>query len=508
MTTHNKMTIPVKEVQMSDWKVIQGKKLSNGNIRPMVSRIQDGKTIKKRLSHLEDENQEEARESALRWIIKEEQKTDASFIADDTITIGGFIENFYDEWRINSFKASDPKRFYRFLKENNFWDTKLVDITPKWSRKFRSLIPDWKKQNGELYATSNYGVLNADMNHLLELAIDNDLVTSNVHFGGRNPQAHRVENEADKTARRANDKKKKSWTEEQLSKYLPLFAAIPSTRVHTAKKASHLEDKKANIMKADQSESWKVYWTNEDGDYRSKQFNWKKNGGRERAMIKAQAFADAITKTLVSEDICVVEKGQFDGIDTEMWFGVFNIGLGLGLRIGEIAGLKFSDFTDDYSEVHIQRMVVRRRGAILVEDKPKSGSWRTLGVPKSIQAVVQTLKAYHELNGTIDNDYVFQYRLGGIIRVDYWQSQFRRVQTLVGIPQEEQLISTHCMRHTHITVIAKRGVPMPMIQKRAGHTKMATTAEYYVHIVDDKEATDTFDDIVINEETKEVNNGI
>ena len=64
------------------------------------------------------------------------------------------------------------------------------------------------------------------------------------------------------------------------------------------------------------------------------------------------------------------------------------------------------------------------------------------------------------------------------------------------------------MRHTHITVIAKAGVPMPMIQKRAGHRKMATTAEYYVHIVDDKEATDTFDDIVVSEETKEVNNGI
>ena len=59
---------------MSDWKVITGKKLSNGKIRPMVSRIQDGKTIKKRLSHLEEENQEDARESALRWIIKENFK--------------------------------------------------------------------------------------------------------------------------------------------------------------------------------------------------------------------------------------------------------------------------------------------------------------------------------------------------------------------------------------------------------------------------------------------------
>ena len=493
---------------MSDWKIIQGKKLSNGKIRPMVSRIQDGKTIKKRLSQLVAENQDEARDLAYRWIIKEEQKTDASFIADDTITIGGFIENFYDEWRISKFAASDPSYFYRLLKENNLWDTKLIDITPKWSRKFRSLINDFKRLDGKPYAEGVYAVINADMNHLLERAIDMDLVTTNVHFGGKNPNGWDYSSEEDKAAKRANNKKLQSWTQEQLAKYLPLFASIPSTRVHTAKKASHLEDKKANIMKADQSESWKVYWTNEDGDYRSKQFNWKKNGGRERAMIKAQAFADGITKTLVSEDICVVEKGQFDGIDTEMWFGVFNIGLGLGLRIGEIAGLKFSDFTDDFSEVHIQRMVVRRRGAIVIEDRPKSGSWRTMGVPKTIQAVVQTLKQYHELNGTIDNDYLFQYRLGGIIRVNYWQTQFRRVQTLVGIPNKEQLTSTHCMRHTHISVIAKAGVPMPMIQKRAGHKKMATTAEYYVHIVDDKEATDTFDDIVVNVEedkTKRLN---
>ena len=493
---------------MSDWKVIQGKKLSNGAIRPMVSRIQDGKTIKKRLANLKAENQEEARELALRWIIKEEQKTDASFIADDTITIGGFIDNFYDEWRISNFAASDPSYFYRLLKENNLWDTKLKNITPKWSRKFRSLINDFKRLDGKPYSEGVYAVINADMNHLLERAIDMDLVTTNVHFGGKNPNSWNYSSEEDKAAKRANNKKLQSWTEKQLSEYLPLFASIPSTRVHTAKKASHLKKKQANIMKCDQSEGWKVYWTNEDGDYRSKQFNWKKHNGRERAMIKAQAFADGITKTLVSEDICVVEKGQFDGIDTEMWFGVFNIGLGLGLRIGEIAGLKFSDFTDDFSEVHIQRMVVRRRGAIVIEDRPKSGSWRTMGVPKSIQAVVQTLKQYHELNGTIDNDFVFQYRRGGIIRVNYWQTQFRRVQTLVGIPNKEQLTSTHCMRHTHISVIAKAGVPMPMIQKRAGHKKMATTAEYYVHIVDDKEATDTFDDIVVNVEedkTKRLN---
>ena len=55
-------------------------------------------------------------------------------------------------------------------------------------------------------------------------------------------------------------------------------------------------------MKADKSDSWKVYWLDNDGKYRSKNYNWNRYGGRERAKVLADAYAEEVTKTLDHSD--------------------------------------------------------------------------------------------------------------------------------------------------------------------------------------------------------------
>jgi integrase len=190
-----------------------------------------------------------------------------------------------------------------------------------------------------------------------------------------------------------------------------------------------------------------------------------------------------------------------------MWFAFMNLSFLLGLRVGEIAALKFSDFSEGYKTVTIQRMLVIRKKQI-VEDYPKSTSIRTLTVPDALKEVIQVLEDYHTLNGTLKLDYLLQYKTGGAIRPDYWQRQYKRVQELVGIPKSEQLPSTHSGRHTHLTLIAEAGVPMPVVQKRAGHSKIATTAEYYIHLADDKQASEALNAILSAEADLEVNNGI
>jgi site-specific recombinase XerD len=493
---------------MSKWKATKPKKLSNGLYRPVVSRFENGKKIRKRLSDLAFKSEKEAILEAEFWIRDEAARAVDNYIADGTKTIGGFIEEYYHAWRddVMNFKGADPTKFYRFLKENDWWDTLLVDINKKWCSNFRAAIASFKRLDGKPYKAA-YKDICSELNHLLDRACIMELVLENYSRGTRNPNSHLVKRDSELAAIRGLKKKEKSWSKKQLQEYLPLFREIPKTKVFSAKKASHLGNKKANIMKADNSDSWKVYWTNEDGDYRSKQFNWKKEGGSEKALLKAEAYAEAVSKTLVSDDICVVEKSQFAGISTEMWFAFMNLSFLLGLRVGEIAALKFSDFSEGYKTVTIQRMLVIRKKQI-VEDYPKATSIRTLTVPDALREVIQVLEDYHTLNGTLKLDYLLQYKTGGAIRPDYWQRQYKRVQELVGIPKSEQLPSTHSGRHTHLTLIAEAGVPMPVVQKRAGHSKIATTAEYYIHLADDKQASEALNAILSAEADLEVNNGI
>ena len=100
---------------------------------------------------------------------------------------------------------------------------------------------------------------------------------------------------------------------------------------------------------------------------------------------------------------------------------------------------------------------------------------------------MDALELYHQVKGTIGNDYLFQYRFGGIIAPDYWSSMFKRVQKIAGIPEEEMLPSCHYMRHTHLSLLAHNGFSLPEIQRRARHTDPRTTAKYYVHILDEKD---------------------
>ena len=65
----------------------------------------------------------------------------------------------------------------------------------------------------------------------------------------------------------------------------------------------------------------------------------------------------------------------------------------MGLRKGEILGLKYSDFDEETQTVHIRRQYTTdyvvdkktgKRTKIMVEKQPKSGSERVLKVPQVI----------------------------------------------------------------------------------------------------------------------------
>jgi len=189
-------------------------------------------------------------------------------------------------------------------------------------------------------------------------------------------------------------------------------------------------------------------------------------------------------------------------VDPIMWWAFMTIGLYTGLRRGELTGLMFSDFDREKRVLTVQRNVQitsQPREIRLVN--PKAGSFGDVSYGDEVEEVLDTLEMYHQMNGTLKNEYLLQYKWGGLIDPNYWTQMFKRVQKIAGIPHSEMLPSAHYMRHTHLSLLSYQGFSIKEIQERARHTDPRTTSEYYIHLLEgkDREMADKFSELLNKE---------
>ena len=440
-------------------------------------------------------------------------------LVDTDMTLMQFINEHYREWREANFVAPNVKQFVRFLEQNNWGKIPLKKISVRWCELYRSEIPNFRRENGRPYkdVRNSYIRLVAELNWCLKQAKRQNYIATNYNDRLENPNKHLEDYASDKAhmAKTARSYKNKSWTKEQLLKYFPMLMSIPET---TARKVDrgNCKPRTANVLK--NAYSYKTYWTNGDGVYCSKSFNIKKLGDK-TAKLKAEALAETMSVELAKEyeqgtaGFYMREKRTFDDIDVVMVRAYFTLSLHLGLRNGEICGLKFSDFDEERRTVQIDRQLVCDIGDKkrkydddkMAEFPPKKDSYRNLSYNSAVAALLEELKAYHIMNDYTQEDYLLQYRFGGRVRPDYWTKNYKKFQTLAGIPKHEQLNGTHSGRHTHITILAREGVLISELQYRAGHNDPRTTNAYYIHLAEDKNASDTFESVFVSEQDNVLN---
>jgi len=139
-----------------------------------------------------------------------------------------------------------------------------------------------------------------------------------------------------------------------------------------------------------------------------------------------------------------------------------------GLRIGEIRGLRHEDIRD--RKLVIARAIDTRRNVTT----PKGGRRRVIPISDSLAVALQALPRRGEtVIGRLD---------GGVLGYDAMREKIHEIYQAAGveIPESEtgETMPWHSLRHTFGTVCAKRGVPVPQIQKLMGHKKIETTMRY------------------------------
>lgn len=146
--------------------------------------------------------------------------------------------------------------------------------------------------------------------------------------------------------------------------------------------------------------------------------------------------------------------------------------LGTGIRTQEVLALIPSDIAEDGSTISISKAIKTVDGGpTLGPPKSKKGR-RLIPVPADYRADAIYLREH------AGSPYIWtSKRQNGLFDVGSFRRRYyRTIKRIPGV----RLLSPHCCRHTYISNLEKRGVPMEQIARLAGHSRITTT-DGYVH---------------------------
>lgn len=187
------------------------------------------------------------------------------------------------------------------------------------------------------------------------------------------------------------------------------------------------------------------------------------------------------------------------------WYLEILLGLFMGLRKGEISGLKFGDFDVENKTVRISRQVTADPIVLngdskitkyqLVEKAPKTeNSYRTLRVPEAIMDEVLERKRQNDLRKEqlggqyIDKDYISCAANGLPHSASALNSALSKLCSRNGLPH----LTVHSLRHMYATILTEQGVPLMKVSALLGHSSIHTTFEYYCEVMDEEERIISF----------------
>lgn len=182
------------------------------------------------------------------------------------------------------------------------------------------------------------------------------------------------------------------------------------------------------------------------------------------------------------------------------WYLEILLGLFVGLRKGEIAGLKFSDFDVQNHTIYIQRqitsnpIVVKGSSKIeeyrVVEKEPKTdNSYRKLKIPAVVAAEIEKRRILVEANkqkygeAYYDHDYISCQENGLPHSTSAMNMALTKLCARNGLPH----ITVHGLRHMFATILIEQGVALVKISALMGHSSVNTTYEYYCDMMDENE---------------------
>jgi integrase len=159
--------------------------------------------------------------------------------------------------------------------------------------------------------------------------------------------------------------------------------------------------------------------------------------------------------------------------------------LAIGLRRGEVAGLRWDDVDLDRREAAIRRTRVVVGWQVHVSEPKTRRSRRTVSLDPTTVAVLRAHRA-RQLEERLawgptwqDSRHVFCSEGGQPLHPQRVTKAFDRMLAIHGLPK----IRLHDLRHTSASLALLAGVHPTVVSERMGHANVGITLDTYSHVV-------------------------
>lgn len=231
------------------------------------------------------------------------------------------------------------------------------------------------------------------------------------------------------------------------------------------------------------------------------------------------AFAREYMKTNIIDKVSLPAKGVEEGeikIYTEEQLDLFEqrfastnlitaykIGRALGVRVGEVFGLLWSDIDWKKKTIKVTKQLVFEDKLWTLRNTKTFASIREIDLQKDIYDYLKELKytqekqkeelglAYRKTRVAIDRgrnkpkeivedlDFINVKQNGELLTPDSEKILGRLARNELDLN-----FKYHNLRHTHCSRLAEMNVPMVVVKQRLGHSKEETTMRYYTHLTE------------------------
>ncbi len=165
---------------------------------------------------------------------------------------------------------------------------------------------------------------------------------------------------------------------------------------------------------------------------------------------------------------------------------LFHLALSLGLRQGELLGLKWEDVDWNGRTLQVRRQMqyIPGQGKLLVEPKTAAGR-RTLSLGEADLAKLREHKRRQAEERLAlgpywaDQGLIFPSSIGTPLERNALLTAFKTLLQAAGLPR----VRFHDLRHTSATIQLAAGIPPNVVQQRLGHATIDVTLGIYSHVL-------------------------